>query len=147
MTAPDFISIPEDEFDPDCRETSYIRRDPAVLAALPEVQALVAAAVMAAAGLCAKAARYRQEQLDGPDHGRDQAVRWTAGKVQAELLETEIRALITHDAKAAFDAHTAREVARLREALRMAKQHMIVNDLSLPNVFAVIDAALKGDTQ
>lgn len=34
------------------------------------------------------------------------------------------------------------ENARLRAALVMAKKHMIVNDLSLPNVFAVIDAAL-----
>lgn len=39
-------------------------------------------------------------------------------------------------------AALARE-AKLREALVMAKQHMIVNDLSLPNVFAVIDAALE----
>ena len=38
-------------------------------------------------------------------------------------------------------AANARE-AGLRAALDMAKKHMIVNDLSLPNVFAVIDAAL-----
>ncbi len=34
-------------------------------------------------------------------------------------------------------------VAELVEALDMAKAHMIVNDLSLPNVFAIIDAALS----
>ena len=43
--------------------------------------------------------------------------------------------------RAELAAANARE-AGLRDALNMAKKHMIVNDLSLPNVFAVIDAAL-----
>jgi hypothetical protein len=52
MTTPDFIWATVGQAETPASRPSpieYIRRDPAVLAALPEVQALVAAAVMEAA--------------------------------------------------------------------------------------------------
>jgi hypothetical protein len=74
-----------------------VRRDPAVLAALTEVQALVAAAVM-------EAAEAVEANFPGTLYASN----------RTKTLVT-IRALITPDAKAALEAHTAREVAKALE--------------------------------
>jgi len=101
-------------------QIEYVRRDPAVLAALPEVQALIAAAVGVAAGKCDAIAAFRQKQLDDDEdkHWQDQdAIMKRAWKMSISGLEaaaTAIRALITPDRHDALAAHVAAEVAKAR---------------------------------
>lgn len=99
MTAPDFIWAEEPAvFDgmgfwqesESADLVQYVRRDPAVLLDLPEVQAAVAAAVMEAA---------------------ETAYQWHNDDDAQELREA-IRALITPDAMSALEAYRDREVAK-----------------------------------
>ena len=79
-------------------DTEYIRRDPAVLAAMPEVQALIAGAYEAAANEGAgRAAACGVSEISG-------------------IVRLHIRALIPADAIAARDAMIAEAVAKEREA-------------------------------
>ena len=96
--------------------TEYIRRDPAVLAALPEVQALIAGAYEAAARLCWAQVKRRAEQATSAEDGSVQQARWIAGRIQAEELAKAMEALIPADALAARDAMIAEAVAKEREA-------------------------------
>ena len=85
----------------------YIRRDPAVLAALPEVQALIAGAFDAAAKLA----------LPGERGSQVDPTEFAAGCRHNGLrLNAAIRALIPADAIAARDAMIAEAVAKEREA-------------------------------
>ncbi len=79
-----------------------VRRDPAVLAALPEVQAMVAAAVEQAA---------REIDCEGC---RGNCV--DPANCHAEDARI-IRLITSTDAKAALEAHTAREVAKALEGV------------------------------
>ncbi len=113
MTGPDRIWINE-KWEAFLRPVSdddtsgYIRRDPAVLAALPEVQAMIAAAYEAAA-TCTE---------------------WTAWGQRHNLTEASrraIRALTTSDATAALAARDAAMIARgrvkgLREAATLLRE-------------------------
>jgi len=76
MSAPDFIWAEQtDTADQDWRThdrfggVPYIRRDPAVIAALPEVQALVAAAT-----LDAQLRAFERGRLDTPNELRGDAI-------------------------------------------------------------------------
>ncbi len=103
MTGPDRIWIDRhggnwSPVDGGTQDVEYIRRDPAVLAALPEVQALIAAAIETAA-TCTE---------------------WTAWGQRHNLTEASRRAIraLTHaDATAALAARDAAMIARgMREA-------------------------------
>lgn len=78
--------------------TEYIRRDPATLAALPEVQALIAGAFDAAARLCWAQVKRRAEQVNSAEEGSTQRARWIAGRIQAEELAKAIEAMAPADA-------------------------------------------------
>ena len=85
----------------------YIRRDPAVLAALPEVQALIAGAFEAAAKLALP--EERGSQVDPTE--------FAAGCRHNGLrLNAAIRAMTPADAIAARDAMIAEAAAKEREA-------------------------------
>lgn len=124
MTAPDFIWVDffeeptsawcGDAFSTDSGDVAYVRRDPAVLAELPEVKAMIAAAVERAAKI---AERY------GPDRPMDETTskerikgRWEGEQAASANIAARIR-FSTADAKAALDAYVARKV---REALERA---------------------------
>jgi hypothetical protein len=102
--APKFVWIDGhgsiDTYDDGSGVIPYVRRDPATLAELPEVQALVAAAYRRAADACKAVATARDDQIKlgagVPAHEVDvmQQTRWRAGKVQAEILAKTILALI-----------------------------------------------------
>ena len=87
----------------------YIRRDPAVLAALPEVQAMIAAAYEAAARACdAKHAEY----ILGKGHAPEKY------DSHFSQLARKVRSLTTSDATAALAARDAAMIARgMREDL------------------------------
>jgi hypothetical protein len=109
MSAPDFIwavvgymkgadvrgefAAEADVFVPGQKLEPYIRRDPAVIAALPEVQALVAAALERAAD---DLADYPRTSPDYDD--------WTRYDEQIEHSQAIVRALVPTDHAAALEA-------------------------------------------
>jgi hypothetical protein len=87
--------------------TPYVRRDPAVLAELPEVKAMIAAAVLEAAA--------EADSEGWPDAMSKQHYAALTERDEAEMdcgtrIADAIRALIKPDAKAALEAHVAAEV-------------------------------------
>ncbi len=102
--------------------TEYIRRDPAVLAALPEVQALIAGAYEAAAKLALP--EERGSQVDPTE--------FAAGCRHNGLrLNAAIRALTPADAIAARDAMIA-EAESL--ALDVTTLHRVISDIRAATV-------------
>lgn len=100
----------------------YIRHDPAVLAALPEVQALIAGAYEAAAKAVA------DSEFDHPRRYNT-----------FSRLADRIRAMIPADAIAARDAMIAEAVAKEREACAQAAHDAVTH----PSAYACREAIRK----
>ena len=96
--------------------TEYIRRDPAVLAALPEVQAIVAAAFERAAREIDDAGDSAVTQAMGQQLCCSGHMCGCQGADVGSFLQYNIRALTPADASAARDAAIAEAVAKEREA-------------------------------
>lgn len=89
----------------DKNAVEVVRRDTADLAALPEVQALLAAAVMEALALV---------------RGRGVKGQVIYGDATIEAIDQAIRALIRPDAMSALEAYRDREVAKALEGAKTA---------------------------
>ncbi len=103
---------------------SYVRRDTAVLAELPEVQAMIAAAVEGAAKIVHDAAIFlNAEAEDAHSRGLSQAAFHLQNEARAiDATVPAIRALTPADAKAALDRLMREERNKaLREVFYLKK--------------------------
>ncbi len=103
---------PRDSWAGEMEWPEYVRRDPAVLAELPEVKAMIAAAVLEAAA--------EADSEGWPDAMSKQHYAALTERDEAEMdcgtrIADAIRARITPDAKAALEAYRDREVRKALE--------------------------------
>jgi len=113
----------------DLRDVEYVRRDPAVIAALPETQAMVADALERAAAKCDEHARH--------EVGREAAML----KAHADY----IRALIPADHAAALAARDERMRAEGIERAAKYMQRYSHPHMTVAEIAAAIRAKMGGE--